>query len=105
MINNSPYLPNITVREPAMLFGRTDEPAQLAEAIRNDGSTAVVGLERIAIVYLDVLDAEGEKVFPSEDFVFELELLAKWEPAGINRWASEWGYLRLLVTLEDSSEE
>jgi len=76
MTNNSPYIPGITVRDPAMFFGRADELAQLTDAIRKGSSKAVVGLRRIgkssllyhlthhtnlpdhiAIVYLDLLDA------------------------------------------------
>ena len=76
MTNNSPYIPGMTVRDPAMFFGRIDELAQLTDAIRKGRSEAVVGLRRIgkssllyhlahhatvpdniAIAYLDLLDA------------------------------------------------
>ncbi|MBE2199941.1 MAG: ATP-binding protein [Anaerolinea sp.] len=76
MSSNSPYIPGVTARDPAMFFGRADELAQLTDAIRKGSSQAVVGLRRIgkssllyhlshhtslpdhvAIVYLDLLDA------------------------------------------------
>lgn len=81
MSHNSPYILGNTVQDPSIFFGRSDELAQLIDAIRKGSSKAVVGLRRIgkssllyhlahhttlpdhiAIVYLDLLDARFHTV-------------------------------------------